>query len=157
MVISCVAALSALELVAMKLAPRSVASRLFAAMVVLLLAINSYFVLWFLSGMETLMAIAFGLWIIWAASIASVNWTNFWLGCFLSGLAPLLRPEFVILDLIVAPFLIFRALRLTDGRSLGARRGGFARGRPIDGLGDLCPSRVRNSCSQHQCGKTRVR
>jgi hypothetical protein len=121
LVISCFASLSALEMLAARLAPASFAPRRFAAVMVLLLAVNPYFVFWFLSGMETLMAIAFALWIVWAASVAPVNWLNFWFGCFLCGLAPLLRPEFVFLDLIVAPFLIARAWRLTGDRSVGAR------------------------------------
>jgi hypothetical protein len=120
-VVGCGVALWALHVVAMGLAPKGTPPRLFAAILVVLLAINPYFVLWFLSGMEAPMAIGVGLWIIWAASVAEINWANFWIGCILSGFAPLLRPEFVFLDLVVAPFLLVRALRLTCRWSSSAR------------------------------------
>jgi len=120
-VISCVAALSALHTLAASLSPGNVSRRLFAAVMVLVLAMNPYFVFWFSSGMETLLAVAFGLWIIWAASSAPVRWTNFWLGCLLCAIAPLLRPELLFLDVIAAPFLFVRALQLTAASSIAAR------------------------------------
>ncbi len=121
-----IGALVSLYVLALKLAPKGIAPQLFAAVVVLLLAINPYFVFWFLSGMETMLAIAFALWIIWAASVAPPTWINLWFGCVLCGLAPLLRPEFVFLDAIVSPCLFLRAWRLTNTNSLGARLAVFA-------------------------------
>lgn len=124
--ISGIGALLSLYVLALKLAPKGIAPRFFAAVAVLLLAVNPYFVFWFLSGMETMLAIAFALWIIRAASVAPTSWTNLWLGCVLCGLAPLLRPEFVFLDVIVSPFLFERAWRLTNTKSLGTRLAVFA-------------------------------
>jgi hypothetical protein len=121
MVLSCVAALSALDLLARKLAPTGIAPQMFAAVIVLLLATNPYFVYWLSSGMETILAIAIGLWIMWLAADPPLSWINFWLGCFLCGLAPLLRPEFVFLGLVVSPFLILKAWRLSSRSSFGAR------------------------------------
>jgi hypothetical protein len=121
MVLSGIAALAALALLARKLAPAGIAPSLFAAVAVVLVATNPYFVFWLSSGMETILAVAVGLWIIRCGSDPALSWDNFWLGCLLCGLAPLLRPEFVFLDLLVAPFLVSKAWRLTTASSFGAR------------------------------------
>lgn len=121
MAISIIAALSAVHGVASRLAPTGTSPQWFAALMIGLLAANPYFIYWSVSGMEAVLAIAVGLWIVWAASIGPARWRAFWLGCALGGVAPLLRPEFVFLDLVAAPFFLLRALQLTAGASIGAR------------------------------------
>ncbi len=121
MLVTCGAALWAVHLVATKLAPKGIAPQLFGAILVLLSAVNPYFVVWFLAGMETLLAVAVSLLIIWTATIAPLSWRSFLLGSVLAGFAPLLRPELVFLDLIVAPFLVARVLRLSAEKSITTR------------------------------------
>ncbi len=121
MALSGFAALAATRGVALKLAPEGVAPQLFAAVLVALVALNPYFIYWLLSGMEAPLAIAVSLWIISAAAIGPATWTKFWVGCALAGLSPLLRPELALLVLIVAPFFLLRALRLTEGKPIGTR------------------------------------
>jgi hypothetical protein len=121
MALSGFAALAATRSIALKLAPEGVAPQLFAAVLVALVALNPYFVYWLLSGMEAPLAIAVSLWIISAAAIGPANWTSFWIGCALAGLSPLLRPELALLVLIVAPFFLLRALRLTADKPIGTR------------------------------------
>lgn len=126
MALSILAALAATRGMALKLAPQGVEPRLFAAVLVALVALNPYFVYWMLSGMEAPLAIAFSLWIISAATIGKANWTGFWTGVALAGLSPLLRPELALLVVVVAPFFLLRALQLTAGKPIGVRIGVLA-------------------------------
>ena len=121
MALSGFAALAATRSFALKVAPEGVAPQLFAAVLVALVALNPYFVYWLLSGMEAPLAIAVSFWIISAAAIGPATWTKFWVGCALAGLSPLLRPELALLVLIVAPFFLIRALRLTADKPIGTR------------------------------------
>lgn len=86
----------------------------FAAAIVLLTAANPYTCFWIFSGMEPIAAAGLACWITLAATHERPNTAVFLAGCALTGLAPLLRPEMLLL----APLLIVPFLRLA--RRIGA-------------------------------------
>ena len=65
----------------------------FAASMVLLLVTNPYFCYWSFSGMETLTALGLAFWGTLIAVKERPTWSSFLLGCFVIGIAPVLRPE----------------------------------------------------------------
>jgi hypothetical protein len=137
MAISIVAAFAAIRELAMAIAPDAASSRArFATLMVLLTALNPYFLYWSSSGMEAVLAIAVALWILRIATVGPVARRSLWIGSLLAGLAPLLRPELIFLDMVVAPFFLKRALELSGDRP-AVRRLAFLLFTALLGVGPL--------------------
>ncbi|HUY82846.1 MAG TPA: hypothetical protein VMU92_14055 [Acidobacteriaceae bacterium] len=68
-------------------------AKTFAAWMVLLLVVNPFFCYWSFSGMETLTALGLAFWGTLIAVKERPTWGSFYLGCFVTGIAPVLRPE----------------------------------------------------------------
>jgi len=85
----------------------------FPAAIVLLVAVNPYTCYWIFSGMEPIAAAGLACWAILAATRPSPSAPVFLAGCFLAGIAPLLRPEmFLLAALLLLPLLDqWRSLR----------------------------------------------
>ena len=96
-------------------------SEAFAAAMVLLLAVSPYFCYWTFSGMEALTAAGVAFWCICAATAERPTWTNFLTGCFLAGLAPVLRPEMVFFTALASLLLLRQWLRLPQSKRPGAK------------------------------------
>jgi hypothetical protein len=89
---------------------------------VLVVGINPYFVHWSFSGMEAATALGTSLWVIWAAfSPIEPGWRRLWLGTLLLSMAPLLRPELVLLAMICGPALLYQSWRLQRKSALSQR------------------------------------
>jgi hypothetical protein len=84
----------------------------FAAGMVLLLVVNPYFCYWSFSGMETLTAMGLAFWATLVAVRETPTWISFFTGCFLAGVAPVLRPEMLVLTGLVGLLLLNQWLRL---------------------------------------------
>ncbi|MFZ0662691.1 MAG: hypothetical protein WAM66_08370 [Acidobacteriaceae bacterium] len=95
--------------------------RSFAAAMVLLLATNPYFCYWSFSGMETLTALGLGLWATLAAVKNTPTWPSFFLGCFLAGVTPVLRPEMTVLSGLLGLMLLWQWLRRPGGGISGRK------------------------------------
>jgi hypothetical protein len=80
---------------------------------VLLTAVNPYFVHWSFSGMEAVTALGVSLWAIWAVfSPSPLSFRRLALGAALLSMAPLLRPELLLLSSVAGSVLLYRAWRL---------------------------------------------
>lgn len=108
-------ALAATYCFAKRLAEDSTGSGTFAATMVLLLVVNPYFCYWSFSGMETVTAIGVGFWAVLAAVKKVPAWWSFFAGCFLAGVAPMLRPEMLALTGMVGLLLLAQWWRLGEG------------------------------------------
>ena len=87
---------------------QELSSRNLSMLAVLVTLVNPYFVHWSFSGMETLAALGVSFWIV-ALGVLGIPSVPRLLGAaLLMALAPLLRPEFLLLDAIVAPILLWR-------------------------------------------------
>ena len=106
-------------------------SRLFAAVMVLVLVVNPYFGYWAFSGMEAFAAAGLVCWGLVALGrnpiTGPIRPLRFLLGCVCAGVAPLLRPEMSFFTLLLGIFLFFRWVNLPErfGRKLGLFFGGF--------------------------------
>lgn len=91
---------------------------------VLLLAVlavtllNPYFVLWSFSGMEVVTAIGVSLWIIRGAFVGQATWPRLLSTAMLVAIAPLLRPELLLLDAVAGPAVLWRAWQLRQRQLL---------------------------------------
>ncbi|HVO47239.1 MAG TPA: hypothetical protein VMT29_12975 [Steroidobacteraceae bacterium] len=83
-------------------------SRHLAILAVLVTLLNPYFVHWSFSGMETIAALGVSFWIVVLGVLGIPSVKRLLAGASLVALAPLLRPEFLLLDAIVAPILLWR-------------------------------------------------
>jgi hypothetical protein len=97
----------------------------FPAAAVLLVAVNPYACYWLFSGMEPFAAMGVAFFAILAATRPKPAFATFLTGCFLAGVAPLLRPEMVFLAALLAAPLFGQWLRL---RSSPAKLAVFAAG-----------------------------
>lgn len=78
----------------------------------LVTGLNPYFVHWSFSGMESVTALGVSLWAIWAVFLETMpSWRRLLLGAILLSIAPLIRPELVILSSIAGIVLLYRAWR----------------------------------------------
>jgi hypothetical protein len=75
-----------------------------------LTAVNPYFVHWSFSGMESVTALGVSLWAIWAVfSSRPPTWNRLATGAGLLAVAPLLRPELLLLSAVAGTVLLYRA------------------------------------------------
>jgi hypothetical protein len=80
---------------------------------VFLTAINPYFVHWSFSGMESVTALGVSLWAVWAVFAASPqSFRRLTIGALLLSIAPLLRPELLLLSASAGAVLLYHAWRL---------------------------------------------
>jgi hypothetical protein len=79
--------------------------------------LNPYFVQWSFSGMETVTAVGVGLWIIRGAFGGSPAWPGLVSVAALVAVAPLLRPELLLLDAVAGPVVLWRAWQLAQRHS----------------------------------------
>ena len=114
-------ALSGIWRISYDLAPARIGSRGFAAAMVAITVINPFFVDWSFSGMETLAAVGVSLWAIWLIFVGAPSGTRLTLGAVLVGIGPLLRPEFMLLDAITGPVVLWKAWHLAPGQSSAGR------------------------------------
>jgi hypothetical protein len=85
----------------------------------LMLSVNPFFVHWSFSGMEAVTALGVSLWAIWSAfSSDEMSWRRAWLGAILLSIAPLLRPELVLLATISGPALLYKSWQLGSKSNL---------------------------------------
>ncbi len=91
--------------------------------VIAVTALNPYFVLWSFSGMEVISAIAVSLWIIRCVFVAPATWPRLVSAAVLIAIAPLLRPELLLLDAVSAPVVLWRAWQLGQRRSTAVGAG----------------------------------
>jgi hypothetical protein len=104
------------------LAAQSARHRHLALFALLVTSLNPYFVHWSFSGMEAITALGVSIWAIWAAfPVSSNDWRRVWTGVLAVALAPLLRPELVLLAAITGPALLYRGWRLSAHSSDGQR------------------------------------
>jgi hypothetical protein len=76
-------------------------------------ALNPYFIHWSFSGMESVSALGVSLWAIWAIfSSPAPEWRRLAAGALLLSIAPLLRPELLLLSAVAGAVLLYRAWRL---------------------------------------------
>ncbi len=76
---------------------------------VLVTVVNPYFAHWSFSGMESVAALAVSVWAVWSIFVGKPTWLRLALGALLLGAGPLLRPELLLLDVVAAPALLWRA------------------------------------------------
>jgi hypothetical protein len=76
--------------------------------------LSPYFVQWSFSGMETITALGVGLWIIRGAFAGSPTWPRLVSTTALVAVAPLLRPELLLLNAVAGPVVLWRAWRLAQ-------------------------------------------
>jgi hypothetical protein len=74
--------------------------------------------------METVSSVGVGLWIIRGAFGGSSTWPRLLSAAALVGIAPLLRPELLLLNAVAGPVVMWRAWRLARRHSLPAGVGG---------------------------------
>jgi hypothetical protein len=85
---------------------------------VLLTALNPYFVHWSFSGMESVSALGVSLWALWAVfSAATPSWSRLAIGALLLSIAPLLRPELLLLSGVAGCALLYKAWRMPGVQS----------------------------------------
>ncbi len=85
--------------------------------------LNPYFVQWSFSGMESVTAVGVGIWIIRGAFVGSPTWRGVATTAVLVAIAPLLRPELLLLDAAAGPAVVWRTWRLAQRHSPLARAG----------------------------------
>jgi hypothetical protein len=98
--------------------------RLLVPVAVAVTILSPYFVQWSFSGMETVSSVGVGLWIIRGAFGGSSTWPRLLSAAALVGIAPLLRPELLLLNAVAGPVVMWRAWRLARRHSLPAGVGG---------------------------------
>lgn len=100
----------------------------YAAVMVLLLVTNPYFCYWSFSGMETLAALGLGFWAALVAVRETATWPSLLAGCLLAGLAPVLRPEMLVLTGLLCLMLLWRWFQM-PGRNVSiSKLGGLGLG-----------------------------
>ncbi len=82
--------------------------RLLPPAAVAVTVVNPYFVHWSFSGMESLAALGLSFWIIWTVFLRDPAPLRCLFGAALIGIAPLFRPELLLLDAIAGPVLLLR-------------------------------------------------
>lgn len=88
--------------------------------------LNPYFVHWSFSGMEAVTAFGVGLWIIRGAFAGEAAWPRLLGAAALIAVAPLLRPELLLLDAVTGPVVLWKIWLLTQSRPLWVRSGRVA-------------------------------
>ncbi|MGB0124020.1 MAG: hypothetical protein WBP63_11350, partial [Silvibacterium sp.] len=96
-------------------------NKTFAAAMVLLLVTNPYFCYWSFSGMEALTATGLAFWGALVAVRETPTWASFFAGCFLAGVAPVLRPEMLVFTGLVCLLLLWQWLRLPGDTFSGTK------------------------------------
>jgi len=92
--------------------------RYLVAATLLLTALNPYFVHWSFSGMESVTALGVSLWAIWAVfSSMPPSWQRLAIGAILLSIAPLLRPELLLLSAVAGTVLLTRVWALPATRA----------------------------------------
>jgi hypothetical protein len=89
------------------------------ATMVALFVFNPYFCYWAFSGMEAVLAAGLLLLIVMLLTPERPGRTSFFSAAILLGLAPLVRPEMILLLVVTSPFLLWQWVQLT--RSMSAR------------------------------------
>ncbi len=84
---------------------------IFAAGIVLLTAVNPYTCYWIFSGMEAVAAAGLACWALLACTAERPTIVTFLTGCALAGLAPLLRPEMLMLTALLAASSLWQLRR----------------------------------------------
>ena len=92
--------------------------RLLVVVTVAATILSPYFVQWSFSGMETITALGVGLWIIRGAFAGSPTWPRLVSTAALVAVAPLLRPELLLLNAVAGPVVLWRAWRLRRCRRM---------------------------------------
>jgi hypothetical protein len=105
--------------------PRA-SAEIFPAAVVLLVVVNPFTCYWIFSGMESLAAAGLACFAVLAATRDVPTTKSFLTGCLLAGIAPLVRPEMIVLTALVALPLLGQWLRLNSQKRAGF--GAFAAG-----------------------------
>jgi hypothetical protein len=85
---------------------------LFAATMLLVFVLSPYFGYWAFSGMEALLAAGVVCWGGFTIAPRQLSGPRFLTGCFLAGLAPVLRPEMSFFTLLMGLVLLERLIRM---------------------------------------------
>lgn len=94
------------------------AAAIFPALLVLLVAVNPYTCYWLFSGMEPIAAAGLACWAVVTATRERPTAISFLFGCLFAGIAPLLRPEMLLLTALVAIPLLSQLQRLRPSPSI---------------------------------------
>lgn len=106
-------ALSGVWRIASDIAVGPTGRRFLPCVAVLLTALNPYFVHWSFSGMESVTALGVSLWAIWAVfSAKPQSWRRLTAGALLLSIAPLLRPELLLLSSAAGIVLLHQAWQM---------------------------------------------
>jgi hypothetical protein len=103
-------------------------NKTFGATMVLLLVVNPYFCYWSFSGMETLTAMGLAFWGMLVAVKEKPTWLSFFAGCFLAGVAPVLRPEMLAFTGLVCLLLLRQWMTFPGNILSGKKLSGFLLG-----------------------------
>jgi len=96
------------------------------ATMVALFVFNPYFCYWAFSGMEAVLAAGLLLLIVMLLTPERPGRTSFFSAAFLLGLAPLVRPEMILLLVVASPFLLWQWVQLTHSMSARHKLAHFA-------------------------------
>jgi hypothetical protein len=88
--------------------------RLLPVAAVLVTVVNPYFAHWSFSGMESLTALGLSFWAVSMSLLGQPSLRRCAFAALLLAVGPLLRPEFVLLDAIVGPLLLWRFWRASQ-------------------------------------------
>jgi hypothetical protein len=102
--------------------PRETPAHALLPVAVILLTIANPFVLhWSFSGMEAVTALGLTFWVIWAVLVATPTPSRLLSATVLLALGPVLRPELMLFDAMLAPALLWRWNTCLQNRPLGQR------------------------------------
>ena len=100
----------------------SPAAAIFPAAMVFLIVVNPYSCYWIFSGMEPIAAAGLACFAVLCATQQQPRAATFLTGCFLAGIAPLVRPEMLFLTLLLVIPLVgqWRCIRSTESTTSAA-------------------------------------
>lgn len=101
-------------------------SRILPALMVALFVFNPYFCYWVFSGMEAIFAAGYLMLLSLVLVPTKPGLRTLFSAAFLLGLAPLLRPEMILLVVVASPFLLWQWVQLTQGMLVSRKLALFA-------------------------------
>lgn len=90
-------------------------SRILPTLMVALFVFNPYFCYWAFSGMEAVFAAGYLMLLAMLLVPTRPTLRTLFSAAFLLGLAPLLRPEMILLVVVASPFMLWQWVRMTQG------------------------------------------
>lgn len=101
-------------------------NRFIPALMLALFVFNPYFCYWAFSGMEAVFAAGYLLLVAMVLVPTRPGFGKLFSAAFLLGLAPLLRPEMILLVVVASPFLLWQWMQLTQGIPLAHKLATFS-------------------------------